>query len=113
MKPQYSWRHNKNRGTQEKAHRKSQSDCGKGLECCNPLGHLEKLASFPGRRWSSLDPRTWQWMEVAVLHSLWRRQISGAQVHLHRDDDPRALKQTSLAIHHALQERQTWEGTGQ
>ena len=69
MKPQYSWRHNKNRSAWEKAHRKPWSGCSKGLECHNVLGHLGKLASYMGWHRSSLHPRARQQTEAAILHS--------------------------------------------
>ena len=48
MKPQYSCSHYKRRGAWVKSHHKPQSDIGKELQCCSPLGHLGE-ASWLGR----------------------------------------------------------------
>ena len=77
MKPQYSQRHNKNRGASDRAHRKLRRDRSKGLERHNRLGHLGGAAGCMGWHQNSLYPGAWQRMEGAVLHSLWERRTSG------------------------------------
>ena len=61
MKLQYSLRHSKNRGAQEKSHCISWSELDKGLEHCNPSSTFGRTQPV---MWSSLYPRPRQWMEV-------------------------------------------------
>lgn len=101
VKPQDSQSYYKSRGTQGKAHCTLWSDIGKGLEHCSPLGHLgeaRQAGRQAGRLWSGLYTSDQQQKEMAVLCSFQKRRSPGAMVQQHRAPDPRAPKQTKLAI---------------